>query len=328
MLAVLLVALVCASLPPAGAVFTASTANPSTLAAQSAFPDYPAAVAASSPAFYYRGEDAPVATARSDARNSAPPAEEHGTYDAATNGPVTWWKFDEGSGTAIRDSSGAVSGTASSATWGSRPVPPPSPNPALTFAGSGTGGGSVEGTGPALDTSKSFTVSAWVNTDDTLRTRAAVSQDGKDVANFLLGVVHLKDDSTSTDTAVWAFSMWRNNDTAGPPSDYATAAITSDHVNRWVHLVGVFDATAGLVTEEGPRGTLALYVNGVAAGPPVPRPTDAEKWFDRPAPGAPSSFVVGRGRYNGVHADFWNGSVDDVRAFPRVLSGAEVSTLR
>jgi len=39
------------------------------------------------------------------------------------------------------------------------------------------------------------------------------------------------------------------------------------------------------------------------------------------------SLAIGRGQWNGSPADFWPGAVDQVQAFDRALTDAEVATL-
>jgi Concanavalin A-like lectin/glucanases superfamily len=91
------------------------------------------------------------------------------------------WTFDEGSGTVAADSSGGGHPLTlqNGASWGGGVV---GPN-ALSVDGSSQFGAS---TGPVIDTTASFTVSAWVNLNNTNGYQTFVSQDGNEVSGFYL----------------------------------------------------------------------------------------------------------------------------------------------
>jgi concanavalin A-like lectin/glucanase superfamily protein len=212
----------------------------------------------------------------------------------ATNGPTTWYRFDENAGTAATDSSGntntgTFNGSAGWATGHS--------GSAFTVAAGQTG--YVQATAPAVRTDQSFSVSAWVYLTDNSITRTAVSQPGTASSGFIL-----KRDQYSND---WAFTTPRT-DSSGATTDQvvSTAAAAT---NTWVFLVGVYDSTAQ---------TINLYVNGSRQG------TGVSKTVAWNATGA---LQIGRAQWNSGWVDQWAGSVDDVRLYPRALSGFEISTL-
>src|SRR5690242_14162420 len=77
---------------------------------------------------------------------------------AATTGLVSYWKFDEGGGTAASDSSGSNAGTLQgNATWGTGQIGSHS----LKLDGSNNT--YVDIPTAVVNTSQSFSVSAWVN---------------------------------------------------------------------------------------------------------------------------------------------------------------------
>src|SRR5262249_765576 len=83
--------------------------------------------------------------------------------------PAGWWKLDQTSGTSVADSSGnGNTAAATGVTW--------SDSAASFAAASGQG---VATNGPVLDTSGSFTVSAWVKMTATVSdgSETAVGQD-------------------------------------------------------------------------------------------------------------------------------------------------------
>ncbi|MCW3843863.1 LamG domain-containing protein [Micromonospora yasonensis] len=162
----------------------------------------------------------------------------------------------------------------------------------------GTSGASASTAGPVLETTTSFTVSAWVR----LSTAAspanmytAVSQDG-DTSRFLLQY----DPAYQT----WVFKVRAQDESAMRTAKAPAAA----QLGSWVHLAGVFDATANVIQ---------LYVDGVPAG--------SADTTGLPAWAAGGSFNIGRARFGGVPVNRFNGAVDDVRAYRRALTAAEVA---
>jgi len=72
-------------------------------------------------------------------------------------------------------------------------------------------------------------------------------------------------------------------------------------LNSYVHLVGVYDATAKKIL---------LYVDGqLTASAP----------FDR-AWNATGPLILGRGTHRGAPADFWSGDLDEVHVFAGVVT--------
>ncbi|MFD8864438.1 hypothetical protein ACFV1F_08730 [Streptomyces sp. NPDC059590] len=111
-----------------------------------------------------RAADAPTATAAVE----LPEADAH-------------WTFDEGSGTTAADSSGSGQDAAlkGGAGWGTGKTG--------AHCLDLTGGGNATTTAPVLDTSKAFSVSAWVNLAQLGGYQTAVSIDGGTVSAFYLG---------------------------------------------------------------------------------------------------------------------------------------------
>jgi hypothetical protein len=167
---------------------------------------------------------------------------------------------------------------------------------AATFDGVGS---SLTTAGALVDTTKSFSVAAWVRLGATPTVDAKIiAQDGTDAAGFALGVRR----QGSPLVPYWSFAM---KDTAAQSSTTRTATapapITAADVGQWVHLAGVYDQTAAV---------LRLYVNGVLVNETA---RTAAPWA------ATGRFVIGRGFGAGVGTDWWRGSAADVRVFDRVL---------
>ncbi|WP_329172939.1 LamG domain-containing protein [Streptomyces sp. NBC_01477] len=150
--------------------------------------------------------------------------------------------------------------------------------------------------GAVLDTSGSFTVSAWVNLTDTTIGRAAVSQDGSYVGGFSLGLYG----------GQWTFKT-ASKDATG----YAwQSAVSAQPVaaGTWTHLTGVYNQAAH---------TQTIYVNGTpstaVAAPATPMATGALQF--------------GRFLSPGAYTDPWKGSLDDIRVWNRALTASEAANV-
>ncbi|MDQ1071119.1 LamG-like jellyroll fold domain-containing protein [Streptomyces canus] len=216
---------------------------------------------------------------------------------AAVTAPVTLpsaaahWSFDEGAGTTAADASGnAHTATLQGAAgWDTGKVGAHS----LSL----TAGGNATASGPVVDTSKAFSVAAWVNLAQLGGYQTAVSIDGKVVSAFYLG---LRDD-----TGTFAFARLASDATQGAAVAAAASAPTA---GTWTHLVGVSDPAAGVTR---------LYVNGVLEG---------ETAYTAGWAGTGST-AIGRALYGGGQVDQWHGLIDDVQLFPTALTSDQVATL-
>ncbi|MFY1598886.1 LamG-like jellyroll fold domain-containing protein [Micromonospora sp. WMMD737] len=167
--------------------------------------------------------------------------------------------------------------------------------------------------GVALDTSKSFSVSAWVRMADAdpsdgdpdlpTSTWTAVSKSGASLSAFYLGYrVHNGEPK-------WSFSLPDADSDQGPGWLHVVSSVSvaPRQVGKWTHLAGSFDAATGQVE---------LYVNGNLAGFAV---RTAAGWT-----GA-GSLVVGAAQYKvpgGVPymTTHWRGGLTDVRFWNRALT--------
>jgi hypothetical protein len=164
-------------------------------------------------------------------------------------------------------------------------------------------GGQIQTKGPAIDTTKSFTVSMWVDqTGFTTPTKfaAAFSQDGQQCFAFTF--------SYSLETKTWSFVR---SDADGPkPNAVSFGATAPTPLNTWVKLTGVYDAQAG---------TLAFYVNGVPQGAPVK--TNSAPYA------ATGPFAIGRSWYGKYPSNPFKGYISDVQVFGHALTADEVKAL-
>ncbi|MFD7101402.1 LamG-like jellyroll fold domain-containing protein [Streptomyces celluloflavus] len=155
--------------------------------------------------------------------------------------------------------------------------------------------------GPHVDTSRSFTVSAWAKLDKKPSSPAIITaQAGKERPGFELYY--------SKDLDRWVFNQYAEDKAGagiiramGPKG--GTAA-----VGEWVHLTGVHDTVAD---------TLTLYVNGQETG--------SVKLGG--AFYAGQSMYIGAGNYSGNPGAFFPGEIDEVRLYDRPVSAEEARQL-
>jgi len=215
-------------------------------------------------------------------------------YVAPPSTAVARWLFDEpdGSTTLNDDTGNGHLGTLREGHLGTpgriAPGNDGAPRTAVTFNGYDEWSG-VDTDGPLIDTSKSFTVAAWVKLTDLTDTYAVIDQWGDNATPFMLGYEH--------EGQNWEF-MATSADVEEP--DYMGAY---DHtvppLNVWTHLVGVYDSVAG---------QLRLYVNGDL----VDETGGVTMWKSA------GSTTIGSA---------WKGSLSEVQVWNRVLSGSEVADL-
>jgi hypothetical protein len=195
------------------------------------------------------------------------------------------WSFDEGEGSVAADAVGdhAASGTGE---WA---------------AGHGGTGSAIrldgaddafETEGPVVDTTGSYTVSAWVQLDRKPGNWATI----------------VGQDSVTGSSAFYlqyggggrfAFSY-----DGEPRAEYVVEPV----LGEWYHVVGVRDAAAQ---------TLTLFVNGEQVG--------QSDVCGGVSPSGP--LTIGRGQWGGNPTDYWPGTIDDVRVFDRALSAEEVAAV-
>jgi len=158
--------------------------------------------------------------------------------------------------------------------------------------------------GPAMDTSQSYTVSAWVDLTTTGSSdQIVVGASGSIDPAFCLYY--------RGDQKVWSFMTTTSDgtpiwDSALSPSTGALAP----SANTWTHLAGVYDAT---------NHSLTLYVNGHMAGASAAATT-----FKAPGP-----LTIGALRLTGstTLASPLTGSIADIRTYPQPLTPAQIANI-
>jgi RHS repeat-associated protein len=205
--------------------------------------------------------------------------------------PVARWPLNETTGTKAADSSGNSPATMSSgATW--------STDHGGSVAFDSTSSTALTSAAPAVDTTRSFTVAAWVKVPAVGFNSAIVSQGSLNGSSFVLGAK-----SRVVQLDRWEMTVCPSAATT------ATQCVTAElnaTAGVWTHLVGVYDQAAGKVR---------LYVNGGSPGT-----------ADIASPAARSNGPV---RIGGAATPVgnprtFNGSVDDVQMYSKALTDAEV----
>ncbi|MFI5477181.1 LamG-like jellyroll fold domain-containing protein [Streptomyces cacaoi] len=156
--------------------------------------------------------------------------------------------------------------------------------------------GYAQSSGPVLDTTKSFSLSAWVRLSDVSRSQTIVSQQATTLSGFALHY--------SATSKRFVFSRYQS-DVAAPAAS-RSSSLTAPVAGVWTHLTGVYDAVGQ---------TVQLYVNGRAQGTPVAFTTP---WA------ATGPLQIGRFHNSTGYVEYFNGLIDEVHVWSRVLADAEV----
>ncbi|EST21235.1 hypothetical protein N566_27630 [Streptomycetaceae bacterium MP113-05] len=230
----------------------------------------------------------------------------------AGEGPVARWHFDETSGAAVDSATAADSAQQdvtlhTGATRDDRgrrglittdaqgdPLPEPVTDHGMALDGS-TGYAATNG--PVLETRSAYTVSAWARLNSTDGDSIILSQDGENYTPFVLWY--------EPDYSTWVFGV-KEADEATGTAYYGVVADQPAAANVWTHVAGTYDS----VTQK-----LKLYVNGVLQG----TTQSAGSWD------AGGAFQIGRYQWAGQHQYNFDGSIDEVAVWQRVLTAAEIS---
>jgi hypothetical protein len=214
-------------------------------------------------------------------------------YADITTGLVGWWRLDDGGGTAASDSSG--SGNTGSLS---------SPAPAWVAGKIGTGALSFNGSNNyvqitgLMGTPTDVTISAWAN----------LSADGAASGSEIVSIgdyIALRLDETDFPGHVTS-GFYRGSDT----NFYFVSNNTSYAGTGWHHFVFVFDHT---------NNARNLYVDGSVSGS-----TDTSGLAIGYTGDGSNTFI---GRHGASSANFFNGSIDDVRVYNRALTASDVAQL-
>ncbi|NEC90308.1 LamG-like jellyroll fold domain-containing protein [Streptomyces sp. SID12501] len=219
-----------------------------------------------------------------DGAGNASPHADYQFRVAKGSDPVASWKFDEGSGTTAEDSSGRNRPlTLTSTAWTDK---------ARLGGGVSTDGTSGAGvtTSSVLDTTNSFAVSGWVRLTGKDHVSTLASQSGTRMGAFQLYYSQSYDRwifnrySTDTDDTTIVRAVSKKPPVAG----------------AWTHLMGVYDHN---------KKQIRLYVNGQL---------QAATEFTTPW-AAKGTFEVGRMKGLGIYSSWFEGDLDQVQVWNRVV---------
>ncbi|MCP2323337.1 RHS repeat-associated protein [Hamadaea flava] len=203
--------------------------------------------------------------------------------DPATT-PVAWWKLNQSTGTDAADAAGnAIAGMSSTGvTWNGT---------AATFDGS-TGYLSVSD--PVVDTSRSFTMSAWVTLADKNANHPVVLKSSRSSSSFYLMYEQSTDKWYATGSQTTYGGSWK-----------ALRSTSSPTVGTATHLAVVYDAAAQ---------TYSMYVNGTleATTTGVVNRQDAR-----------GSFYIGK-----YSSYYMAGSIRDVQVYQDALTATQIATVK
>ncbi|MFF2126027.1 LamG domain-containing protein [Streptomyces olivochromogenes] len=161
---------------------------------------------------------------------------------------------------------------------------------------------------PVVDTTKGFSVSAWVRPTSLDKDAVVVSQNGTGEPGFTLGY-----DSVAKN---WSFAVPANDvESLGDWQATATTSATCKDSttkpvcpNEWVHLAGTYDPAGG---------QLQLYVNGELKKSTVRQST----WS------AHGALQIGRAVSKTGYTRNFTGDIAEVRVFDRLTPAAEIKSM-
>ncbi|MFI5707792.1 LamG-like jellyroll fold domain-containing protein [Kribbella sp. NPDC051620] len=208
--------------------------------------------------------------------------------------PVAAWSFDDGSGTTAADTAA--------------PSHPLTLTGGAAFDDAGRDGGSLQLDGaddyaqtatPVVDTSQSFTVSAWARLTS-VKEAVVVGAAGNISSAFELYY--------SGSLNRWVFMRVKSDTMA--PSNVKALSDEPAVLGAWTLVTGVYDAAPN-------KGRLRLYINGrLQSAGDVPYLDSAWK--------ATGPLSIGHGQYNDVFGNRFAGSVDAVKIWQRPLNDKAV----
>ncbi|WP_377271595.1 LamG-like jellyroll fold domain-containing protein [Peterkaempfera sp. SMS 1(5)a] len=213
-----------------------------------------------------------------------------------TNTATHWWNLNDGAaaGTTATDRAAGLSakltGAAGWATGTARGT-------VLNLTGTT---GYAATSGPAVDTTGSFTVSAWVKLNSLTSNSTFVSQSDDPSVGAANGFQLYY----SSGRQVWAFNR-KDDDTTS--TSFSAAYGAKATTGQWTHLVGVYDAD----TDQ-----LSLYVNGSLS---------ATETYDGTTWNATGPVQIGRRLYQGAYGEYANAQISNVRIYNTALPPADAS---
>ncbi|KUL33810.1 hypothetical protein ADL22_31850 [Streptomyces sp. NRRL F-4489] len=180
-----------------------------------------------------------------------------------------------------------------------------------------------------IDTSASFTVSAWVQAAAVpTRPMVAVSAEGTNTSSFGMGFI--PNTKYPNGKGAWAVALPRSDTSGNTAEDGAANAQSMSGVTDWNHIAVVYDGFARQVRlyvngELGEATCLDSTGDGQADNPQC---LEAVPWAENVMPfKSLKALHLGRVKANGLFQQYWAGALDDVWTFQGALSGDQVARL-
>jgi hypothetical protein len=209
-----------------------------------------------------------------------------------------YWKFDEGSGTTVSDASNNGAGYENNLITTNAAWVPGKTGSALKY--NGTAGSYSYSAGRAVNTSQSFTVSAWVKLDDLNAYQAVVGQSGTNRPGFQIRY--------SPDVKAWIFGL-NKADTTDALTEWTYQGNSVTQTGKWTLVTGVYN---------NDTKQIQIYVDGKLTGA---RTFTGVPWD------ATGHVTVGTYEQNGAATHFFNGTIDNVQLWQRALTASQVSAM-
>lgn len=179
-----------------------------------------------------------------------------------------------------------------------------------------------------IDTSASFTASAWVTAPSRpTKTVTVMSMAGSNANGFV--VRYVPDATDPANAGRWQLEM-------ADADTLTTAKSTAEHTNfrnnnPWNHLAVVYDAYAGQLRlyVDGLLGTTLCADDDDDGVPNIPTCTEAVSWNSSVLPfAATKGLQLGRAK-TGVSSwgEYWSGAIDDVWVFQGAASDSQIAQL-
>lgn len=158
----------------------------------------------------------------------------------------------------------------------------------------------AQGAEPAVDVTKSFTVTTRVYSVTETGSRMAISQGDGLSYSFELGFEMVNGKKS------WVFRVQTGD--KGAAATAQQVVVEADALKKWTQLTGTYDAE---------KKTIALYVNDKAAG----QAQVSGIWA------GPGPVQLGRARHHGIWSGSFVGSLDRIRVWSKALSPEQVGIL-
>ncbi|MFF5233321.1 LamG domain-containing protein, partial [Dactylosporangium sp. NPDC000521] len=244
-----------------------------------------------------------------DGTGRSSPTTVHNILVAAPSAAVAHWPLDSINGHGLTDRVSGSSLTTTGVNW--TPDARYIGADAATFDGTGEASQLV----PAVDTSKSFSVAAWVRPTSTMCATpgnySVMSMEPSDMFHSSASAFSL---NLICESMLWTFTVTGSPNGATPLYSNAVTPLGSVVPGQWTLLVGTYDEA---------QNTISIWLNGKLAGTTTPPAT----WVSAHAadPRATGPIVVGRYRKNAAAVGRFNGEIADVRVWNRALVADDIT---